>query len=78
MKNHFRITFIFIFLSWGLYAQYHVNVEWSFESGNPVFLDWSHSIVNDSSELIHVGNSLVPGEGANVLISKYDPLGTLL
>lgn len=79
MKNHCFIILTLIFFPFGkLNAQYHVNTEWSLESGNPIFNDWSYSITNDSNQLIHVGNSLVPSQGANVLLSKYDASGSLL
>lgn len=61
-----------------VHSQTHVNREWIQEMGDPDTLEWSTSITNDSNELYHVGNTKIFGEGANVLITKYDNSGSIL
>jgi Subtilase family len=59
-----------------LQAQIHVNKEWANTSGNPLGLEWSNSITNANNQLITVGNSLIVGQGANILLTKYNNDGT--
>lgn len=59
-------------------AQTHVNREWISSMGDPDTLEWSASITNDSSEMYHVGNTKMVGEGTNLLITKYDNTGAIL
>lgn len=59
-------------------GQQHVNKVWKKETGNPIGLDWSQSILNESSELIHVGNKNAGNEGANILLTKHDSDGNLI
>lgn len=66
------------FLSSYLSAQFHINKEWEQVTGNPFALEWTSSITNPLNQLIQVGNTVQSGQGANVLISKYGTLGTLL
>ncbi len=59
------------------YAQTNVNKEWETTAGNPLGLNWTSSITNASNELISVGNSLVTGQGANILTTKYNSDGVI-
>lgn len=76
MKNF--ITILFLLFSLLIYSQTFVNKEWEVNSGNPIGLEWSSSIVNNNNELIHVGNSLVANQGADIKITKYNTNGQII
>lgn len=77
MKTTGLITIFSCFLTFA-FTQYHVNMNWVQQAANPIALNWSSSITNSSNELIHVSDSLVPNEGANLIVTKYDRSGSLL
>lgn len=43
-----------------------------------MMLQWSHSLLLSDSRLLTVGNTQVVGEGANILLTKYDDGGSIL
>lgn len=53
-------------------------MNWIQQAGNPIVLNWTSSLTNSSNELIHIGNSLYQGQGANLIVTKYNRVGTLL
>lgn len=60
------------------FAQTHINRLWTKQSGNPLMLQWSNSITTSNNDLVTVGNSLIAGEGANILTTRYDKEGNVL
>jgi hypothetical protein len=78
MKNVVFKLIVLLSIQLNSLAQQHVNKEWRKESGNPLGLEWSQSIINENSELIHVGNKNAGNEGANVLLTKHNSNGDLI
>lgn len=66
--------------------QTQVNREWTGTSGNPVFnpilspfgFEWSKSITTATNDIITVSHTNVSGQGENILLTRYNRLGTLL
>jgi Subtilase family/Secretion system C-terminal sorting domain len=58
-------------------AQTKVNREWETSTGNPLALDWTNSIISSNDQLISIGNTVVTGQGANILTTKYNTDGTI-
>ena len=77
-----RLTIICIsclfFISKKIYSQSLVNKEWENNHGNPLGMDWTNSKTNKANELLHVGNTFVAQEGADVKTTKYDNNGLAL
>ena len=71
--NQFFILFFLV----SAQAQTRVNKEWETSTGNPIGLQWSNSIMNVDNQVISIGNSLVANQGANVLLTTYNPDGSL-
>lgn len=59
-------------------AQTLVNREWVAQYGLPDTVAWSASTADGNGNLYTTGNTFVPGNGADVLLTKYDPEGNLL
>lgn len=59
-------------------AQTLINREWVAQYGLPDTVDWSASTADGSGNLYTTGNTFVAGNGADVLLTKYDPEGNLL
>jgi hypothetical protein len=76
MKKHAQII-AFSCISTLAIAQTHINKEWEANTGNPIGLEWSSSIVNSNSQLISVGNTTTNHQGTNVLTTKYNIDGTI-
>lgn len=72
----FRIVLL-LFSTMGV-AQVNINKEWTQENGNPYLLEWFNSITTENNDLITVGNTFVPGQGANVLVTRFNKLGDKL
>jgi uncharacterized delta-60 repeat protein len=60
------------------HSQTLVNKEWVVTNANPVGFDWYGSAVDENKQLITVGNTLVPGQGANMLVQKFNTDGNVL
>ncbi|HLW40507.1 MAG TPA: SBBP repeat-containing protein, partial [Brumimicrobium sp.] len=69
---------ITLLISVGSYGQIHINREWAVQNGNPLMLQWSNSMTTLNSDLINIGNTTIPGEGSNVLLTRFDNAGTML
>ncbi len=64
--------------SFSLFAQTYINTEWETNYGLPDSIDWTASTLDNESNLYIVGNTVVSGQGPNILTSKYDSGGDLL
>lgn len=51
-------------------AQTYVNKEWETTNGLPDSVDWSQSKADGQGNIIMTGNTIEPGEKANVLTTK--------
>lgn len=60
------------------YAQTYINLDWETNYGLPDSIDWTASALDNESNLYIVGNTVVTGQGPNILTSKYDSGGDLL
>jgi hypothetical protein len=65
------------FLLLAFVIQTHVNREWVEKIGDPLNLEWSTSINGIDNRIIHVGNTVVSGQGANVSTTVYHNDGSL-
>ena len=65
-------------LSLSATAQTLVNRAWVAQYGLPDTVAWSASTADGSGNLYTTGNTFVPGHGADVLLTRYDPEGNLL
>ncbi len=61
-----------------LQSQTLVNKEWAVSNANPVSLDWYGSTVDQNKELVTVGNTAAAGQGANLLVQKFNGAGNVL
>jgi subtilisin family serine protease len=61
-----------------LSGQTLVNRAWVAQYGLPDTVAWSASTADASGHLYTTGNTFVLGNGTDVLLTKYDPEGTLL
>jgi len=59
-------------------AQTLVNRAWVAQYGLPDTVAWSASTADGSGNLYTTGNTFVPSQGADVLLTQYDPDGNLL
>jgi uncharacterized delta-60 repeat protein len=59
------------------YAQTLVNKEWAVSNAHPVGFDWFSSAVDLNKQLITVGNTFVTGQGANLLVQKFNNEGDI-
>ncbi len=59
-------------------AQTYINTEWETNYGLPDSIDWTASTLDNESNLYIVGNTVVSGQGPNILSSKYDSDGNLI
>lgn len=61
-----------------VHAQTRVNTEWSSISGLPINIHWTASMIASTNHVITVGNHAAPGQGANVLLTKYSTGGAIV
>ena len=59
-------------------TQVFVNTDWFHNFGAADTIEWSASTLDLTDHLVTVANTLQSGEGANVLISRFDPDQILL
>jgi hypothetical protein len=71
-------TIFQLLISTILFSQNYVNREWSATTANVMALDWTKNILTTNNELIKVGNTLVSGQGADILTIKYAEDGVIL
>jgi len=64
--------------AFNLQAQTYINKEWETTNGNPLGLQLTSSVTNSSNQLISVGNTSVAGQGANILITKFERDGSII
>jgi hypothetical protein len=80
--NKFKVSLVLILLFFrgtSLFSQTYVNREWQTNNGNPLLTQWSSSIISQiNDELITVGNTNVTGQGANILLTRYDSEGNIV
>ncbi|MFT4062922.1 MAG: SBBP repeat-containing protein [Edaphocola sp.] len=72
MKQYYCLISILYFVHNTCLAQVHVNKEWEAVGGTPLRFDWSASIANAANQLTTTGNTIVSGQGANILIARYN------
>ncbi len=58
-------------------AQTYVNKEWVKNHGAPDTIEWSASTTDMWEQLITTGNTLVSGQYANILVTKFDEAGNI-
>jgi hypothetical protein len=79
IQKGLSILFLIVCLSTHLFSQTYVNREWQTNAGNPLFIQWSNSIFTQYTDyLITVGNTSVTGQGANIMLTKYDHDGSIM
>ncbi|MEL6638985.1 MAG: hypothetical protein AAFR05_19675, partial [Bacteroidota bacterium] len=59
-------------------AQYYINEEWQSSYGFPSEIDWSASAVDQTGNIITVGNTLVGANQIDILVTQYDDKGKLI
>lgn len=83
MINLIRISVVLIIFNFSFQSIYfvqgqtHVNRNWIETINEPLELDWSKSIVGANQKVIHVGNTIESGEGANISITLFNSDGTI-
>lgn len=79
MKKYLLLVLLSVCLfSFSSYGQTYINTEWETNYGLPDSIDWTASTLDNESNLYIVGNTVVSGQNANILTSKYDDDGNLL
>lgn len=68
---------LFLLISPFSRCQEHVNRNWIRRINEPLELDWSRSILGNGEKVIHVGNTIEPGEGANLSLTVFNSNGTI-
>lgn len=71
-------TSLFLLVQILTFGQTYANKEWQVVSGSSMGLNWSQNITSSSGELITVGNTLLLGQGVNILTTKVDKNGNIL
>ncbi|MEY4937006.1 MAG: hypothetical protein RIS64_3365 [Bacteroidota bacterium] len=69
--------FILILLSATVQAQTLVNKSWVKTTGLPDAINWTASGFDSNKNLIFVGNTVTDPGNANILVTKYQPDGTI-
>lgn len=59
-------------------AQTYINREWQENYGNPLLTQWTKTIITQNGDLITVGNTIVPNQGADILVTRYDNASNVL
>jgi hypothetical protein len=81
MKSNFKkITFIItviLFCCNKSISQNLVNKVWNVQTGNPLGLQWSSSLINSDNQIITLGNNTIVNQGADVFISVFNEDGSL-
>jgi len=71
------ILTLIIFSYQNLNAQV-INKEWKINFGTPDTIDVAETVIDFEGNLITTGNTIVVGENANILTTKYDQDGNIL
>ncbi len=79
MKNLFTLSVIFtlLLLSTPLFSQNFLVQEWMHTTGIPDTIDWSAATTDGSGNIYVTTNTLVDGEKANILTTKYNSSGVV-
>ncbi len=72
------ILTLVIFFSQSINAQTVINKEWEIYFGTPDTIDIVETVIDFEGNLITTGNTIVTGQNANILTTKYDQDGTIL
>lgn len=60
-----------------LQSQIYINREWTKVHSAPDSIDWSNSTADNAGKIITVGNTLISGQHADILVTKFDGLGMI-
>jgi len=79
IKIQFIITLtLVLILSQSINAQIVINKDWEINFGTPDTIDVAETVIDFEGNLITTGNTIVAGQNANILTTKYDQDGNVL
>ncbi|MFH2144225.1 MAG: S8 family serine peptidase, partial [Bacteroidota bacterium] len=81
MKTRFVLIFMLVLmLMWHKYAlsQSIVNKEWEIGFGIPDTIDIAATTIDNYGRIYTAGNTIVPGQNANILTTRYDEDGNIV